>query len=240
MPIYRKMVGRHIIRGSLKEPGDGSFPYFFDLRHILQGSLLDSNNQSVPYIFHLSAEHQQTAQSQHAKTSLTIPPSFFSRKTNKSSQRQMTTYTHVQPQKCQQYSTNSAAANVEETYSVDSEEDDDDEPTEEGAKTNLTNTYPTSSQRQMTYTTHGQPHRHQYSTNSAAATVEEISSVDSIEEDNDEKQTREGTKHNITNTSLQLQLSPPMSVKPNRINFPTNSAAEAVAAIKVEDSEDSE
>jgi len=31
MPSYRKMVGRHIIRGSLEKPDDGSFPYFFDL-----------------------------------------------------------------------------------------------------------------------------------------------------------------------------------------------------------------
>jgi hypothetical protein len=31
MPRYRKMIGRHIIRGSLQEQEDGSFPYFFDL-----------------------------------------------------------------------------------------------------------------------------------------------------------------------------------------------------------------
>jgi hypothetical protein len=31
MPSFRKMVGRHIIRGSLQEPDNGSFPYFFDL-----------------------------------------------------------------------------------------------------------------------------------------------------------------------------------------------------------------
>ena len=31
MPRYRKMVGRHIIRGSLQDPNDDSFPYFFDL-----------------------------------------------------------------------------------------------------------------------------------------------------------------------------------------------------------------
>ena len=244
MPIYRKMVGRHIIRGSLKEPSDGSFPYFFDLRHILQGSLLDSNNQSVPFMFHLSSEHQQTsAQSQHATTSLNITTSFFSRKTITSLQRQMT-YTHVQPQRCQQYSTNSAAATVEEVYSVDSEkDDDDDEPTEkEEIKTNLpTNTNTTSSQRQMTYTTYVPPQRRQFSTNpEAAATVQEVDSVDSEEEDKNEKQAREGIEHNITNTSLQLQLSHPLNVKPHRINFPTKSAAEAVAAIKVEDSEDSE
>ena len=200
MPIYRKMVGRHIIRGSLKEPGDGSFPYYFDLRNILQGSLLDSNNQSVPYMFQLSVEHQQTAQSKHAKTSLTIPTSFFSRKTNKPSQRQMTT---VQPQKCQQYSINSAAATVEEVYSVDSEEDDDDdEPTEEGTNSNLTNTYSTSSQRQMTHnTTHVQPQRRQFSTNSAAVTtVDDEDSVDSEEED-DYKPTEEGTNPNKLNNT---------------------------------------
>ena len=31
MPRYRKMVGRHIIHGSLQEQEDGSFPYFFAL-----------------------------------------------------------------------------------------------------------------------------------------------------------------------------------------------------------------
>jgi hypothetical protein len=31
MPRYRKMVGRHIIRGSLQGQEDDSFPYFFDL-----------------------------------------------------------------------------------------------------------------------------------------------------------------------------------------------------------------
>ena len=30
MPRFRKMVGRHIIRGSLQEQENGSFPYFFD------------------------------------------------------------------------------------------------------------------------------------------------------------------------------------------------------------------
>ena len=95
----------------------------------------------------------------------------------------------------------------------------------------------------MTYTTHVQPQRRQYSTNAAAAavvvaaTVEEVDSVDSEEVD-DYEPIKEGTRPIPTNTYSQLHLYP-FNVQPNRIQYRTT-PAEVAAAIEKENSEDSE
>jgi hypothetical protein len=95
----------------------------------------------------------------------------------------------------------------------------------------------------MTYTTHVQPQRHQYSTNAAAtasATVEEVDSIDSEEEEDDYEAIKEGTRPNLTNTYSQLHLYTFNKVQPNRKQYHSKTAELAAAAIEKYNSEDSE
>jgi hypothetical protein len=86
----------------------------------------------------------------------------------------------------------------------------------------------------MTYTTHVQPQRCQYSTNAATATatVEEEDSIDSEEEEDDYEAIKERTRPN---------LYPFNKVQPNRIQYHSKTAELAAAAtIENDNSDDSE